>query len=97
MQYKTTSLLARSKEIRDDGSIIEVVIWQLLRPVRPRRHHFKYRFFYGWPGKTVVQYDNERGKGDHWHVDGLQCGYSFHSIESLLGDFEADIRARGGL
>jgi hypothetical protein len=31
-------LLARSKEVRDDGSIVEVVIWQLPEPLPPSTH-----------------------------------------------------------
>jgi hypothetical protein len=32
---------ARSKEVRDDGTIIEVVIWDLREPLPPCVHRFK--------------------------------------------------------
>ena len=68
MQYVKATLLAKSKEVRDDGTIVEIVVWELPKPVPPCVHHFKYRLFYGLPGQERVRYDNERGKGDHRHV-----------------------------
>lgn len=88
-------LLARAKELRDDGSIVEVVIWELPQPLPPSQHAFKYRLFYGWPGRELVRYDNERGKGDHRHLGSVEQPYRFTSVEQLLDDFEADIRTRG--
>jgi hypothetical protein len=32
------TLLARSKEVRDDGSIVEVVVWELPEPLSPSVH-----------------------------------------------------------
>lgn len=89
------TLLARSKEMRDDGSIVEVVIWELPDPLPPCNHRYKYRLFYGWPGREVIRYDNERGKGDHRHADGQEMAYTFDTVEQLLVDFEFDVRKRG--
>lgn len=92
MQYMKASLLARTKEVRDDGVIVEVVIWELPEPLLPSTHRFKYRLFYGMPGEERVRYDNERGKGDHRHIRGKEEPYTFSSIDRLLDDFERDIR-----
>ena len=43
MQYMRATLLARSKEVHDDGSIVEVVLWELPEPLLPCVHKFKYR------------------------------------------------------
>ena len=86
------SLRARSKEVRDDGSIVEVVIWELPEPLPPCVHRFKYRLFYGTASEEHVRYDNERGKGDHRHVAGREEPYVFASIDRLLDDFERDIQ-----
>ncbi len=91
------TLLAHSKELRDDGSIVEVVIWELPTPLPPCEHRYKYRLFYGWPGRGIVRYDNERGKGDHRPVDGEELIYAFSSVEQLLDDFESDMSKRGAL
>jgi hypothetical protein len=95
MQYMKAKLLAHAKEVHDDGAIVEVVIWELPEPLPPCVHRFKYRLFYGWPGREVVRYDNERGKGDHRHVGGVERPYAFVSVEQLLDDFEFDVRHRG--
>lgn len=92
MQYMKASLLARTKEIRDDGAIVEVVIWELPEPLPPSTHRFKYRLFYGTAGEERVRYDNERGKGDHRHIASKEAPYVFSSLNRLLDDFERDIQ-----
>jgi hypothetical protein len=86
------TLLARSKEVRDDGSIVEVVVWELPEPLSPSVHRYKYRLFYGTPAEERVRYDNERGKGDHRHCRGKEEAYAFVTLDRLLDDFERDIR-----
>ena len=93
MQYMKANALARSKEVRDDGTIVEVVIWELPAPLPPCQHRFKYRLFYGRSGEERVRYDNERGKGDHRHAAGAESQYEFVSLDRLLDDFERDIQA----
>ena len=44
-----------------------------------------------------MRYDNERGKGDHRHIDGGELTYAFTTVEQLLDDFESDMRKRGAL
>jgi Family of unknown function (DUF6516) len=92
MQYVKAKLVAKTKEVRDDGSIVEVVIWDVPEPLPPSTHSYKYRLFYGTSGEDRVRYDNERGKGDHRHVSGKELRYEFTSIDQLLDDFEADVQ-----
>jgi hypothetical protein len=35
----------------------------------------------------VLRFDNEAGKGDHYHLDGVELPYSFSTMPVLLGDF----------
>ena len=84
-------LLARIKEFRDDGSIVEIVIWELADPLPPSSHRYKYRLYFGAGGISRVRYDNERGKGDHRHVGNQEFAYRFSSVEQLLRDFESDV------
>lgn len=91
MQYMGAALQARAKEVREDGAIVEIVVWSLPEPVPPCGHRFKYRLYYGHAGVDRVRYDNERGKGDHRHVNGIESAYAFVSIDQLLDDFEQDI------
>jgi hypothetical protein len=92
MQYMKARLVAKSKEMRDDGAIVEVAIWEVPEPLLPSTHPYKYRLYFGTPGKDRVRYDNERGKGDHRHVGNKEERYLFISIEQLLDDFEADVQ-----
>ena len=83
--------IARAKEVRDDGSIVEIVIWELQEPLPPSTHHYKYRLYFGTNGVSQVRYDNERGKGDHRHIGNEEFEYVFASVEKLLEDFKADV------
>lgn len=83
--------IARAKEIRDDESIVEIVIWQLDEPLAPCRHNYKYRLFHGTTRECRVRYDNERGKGDHRHYGAEEAAYAFTDLETLLADFERDV------
>ena len=55
-------------------------------------HAFKYSLFYGFPGKRLVGYDNERGKCDHRHIEDRAQRYAFSSVEQLISDFLSDVR-----
>lgn len=91
MQYTPAVLIAQAKEVRDDGSIVEIVIWELSEPLPPSTHRYKYRLYYGAGGTTRVRYDNERGKGDHRHFGDREEDYEFSTLAQLLADFEADV------
>lgn len=73
--------------------IVQVVVWDLPTPVPPSGHRFKYRLVYVVDGQRVVGYDNERGKGDHRHLRGVESDYNFVDIPTLLRDFWADVEA----
>lgn len=89
-------LLRRIRKEFADGSILEMVIWQVPTPVVGSRHLYKYRLFYGRAGKRIVGYDNERPKGDHRHVGGREERYEFTNVEKLIDDFLNDVAARKG-
>jgi hypothetical protein len=79
-----------------DGAIVEMTIWQVPQPVTGSRHSFKYSLFYGYAGRRLVGYDNERGKGDHRHLGEKEEPYIFSTVEVLMADFLSDVRrARG--
>jgi hypothetical protein len=72
----------------------EVRLWLLPGGTVPgSAHPFKYSLFYGYPGRRAVAYDNEAGKGDHRHRDGVETPYEFHGVDRLLADFDADVAA----
>lgn len=71
------------------------MIWKLLEPSPPNVHGYKYSLFYGTPSEERVRYDNERGKDDYRHLEGMEEAYGFFSIDQLLDDFERDVQNRG--
>ena len=90
----TTVLVRRQKSILSDGAVLELVFWRLAGPVPGSGDHYKYRLYYGRKGRRIVGYDNERGKGDHRHLDGQEAPYAFSSVEALVRDFLADVDLR---
>lgn len=75
-----------------DGAIVEMTIWIVPKPVLGSAHPFKYSLFYGYPDQRVVGYDNERGKGDHRHIEEREEPYEFSTVEKLVADFLSDVR-----
>lgn len=85
-------LLYYEKYIYIDGSIREMVLWQLPKKSDDKPHGFKYRLYYGLPdGRCLVRYDNEKGKGDHRHTINREEPYQFKNVERLVADFLSDI------
>ena len=87
-------LISRFKDVTADGGILELVIWKVPEPVPPTEHGYKYRAVYVVNGERVVGFDNERGKGDHCHLDGAELPYTFTGVDQLIEDFIAAVAAR---
>jgi hypothetical protein len=79
-----------------DGAIVEMSIWVVPRSVPGSSHTFKYSLYYGYPGRRIIGYDNERGKGDHRHVGRREESYRFSSVEALIADFLSDVKRERG-
>lgn len=56
------ALPAQAKEIRDDGTIVEIVVWALDEPLPPCAHTYKYRLFFGRPGECFVRYETNAAR-----------------------------------
>jgi len=80
----------------DDGGIVEMILWRVPSPVPPTTRGLKYSLFYGRAGVREVGYDNERGKGDHRHFQGVESTYAFSTVEQMVADFWADVRGLRG-
>ena len=92
----TARAIVQVKEVHDDGSILQMVVWELARPVPPCTHTYKYRLYYGAAGLCRVRYDNERGKGDHRHLGATEAHYAFTTLARLLTDFQHDVERWSG-
>ena len=67
------------------------MIWKLPKPLTGSVHDNKYRLTLVSDNICVLRYDNEAGKGDHKHVDGLEVEYGFAGIDRLLTDFYGEV------
>ena len=85
-----------TRQLFPDGYMIHMRVWEVPQPVPPSEHNFKYAAFYGRPGERTILYDNERGKGGHRHYGAREEACRFTSVEQLIEDFLAEVRAMRG-
>ncbi|MFD0914393.1 toxin-antitoxin system TumE family protein [Methylophilus luteus] len=82
-------LLLKQKLILSESSFVEMVIWQLPEPLAGSVHAFKFRFAYVVDSECVLRFDNEVGKGNHYHRGQQEFHYDFVSTDQLIDDFFA--------
>ncbi len=80
----------------DDGATLEMKIYVVRSPVPGSRHRLKYSLFYGKDGVRLVDYDNEKPKGDHRHYGIVEEPYKFSTVDQLMADFMKDVAAIRG-
>lgn len=81
-----------SKYLRDNGMIVEILIWQLPSATPDYPDGLKYRLYYGdVQGNCKVLYDIHKGKRSHKHITGVETEYDFIDIDTLIADFKADM------
>lgn len=83
----------RECKVVGDNAFVEIVIWHVPEPVPGSSHHYKYSLVLVAGDRCVLRYDNERGKGDHRHLDDHETDYGFRGLEQLLADFWIDVEA----
>lgn len=91
---KKADLVYQEKRVLPDGSLVDMVIWRVPTPLLGSAHFYKYRLYFSREGDRFVGFDNERGKGDHCHLDGVERPYVFNSVETLVRDFLSEIYRR---
>jgi len=81
------SLLLDERHIIERNAFVELIVWRVSNPVRGSAHAFKYRLALVVEGECLIRFDNESGKGDHFHFKGREFRYEFSSPDRLLDDF----------
>ena len=84
-------LLFEDHKPLSERDVVHMVVWRVPTPLEPSDHDFKYRLALVEDGVCVLRYDNERGKGDHRHVGGVERPYAFTTPEALLADFLSEV------
>lgn len=72
------------------GNLVETKLWSV-SITEHTPYGVKYSLVYIVDGERVVGYDNERGKGDHKHFEGIEMPYLFNGIDLLVDDFYNDV------
>ena len=85
------TLITRFKDVTPEGGIVELVVWRVPESVPPSSHGFKYSAAYSMRGVRIIGFDNEQGKGEHCHIEGVERPYVFSSVEQLIEDFIAAV------
>jgi hypothetical protein len=70
-----------------ENGFVELRVLLVPIAVRGSAHTFKYSLSLVVEGVCVLRFDNEAGKGDHYHLDGVELPYNFSTMPVLLDDF----------
>jgi len=70
-----------------DNAFVAVRVFRVPAKVHGSAHELKYSLAYVVDGVCVLRFDNESGKGDHFHRGKKDVPYAFTSLEQLLADF----------
>lgn len=70
-----------------ENAFAELRVLRVPASVRGSEHEFKYSLSLVVEGVCVLRFDNEAGKGDHYHLGDKELPYSFSTIPALLADF----------
>lgn len=73
----------------NEWRFVEIVVWQVPASVPGSEHRYKYRLACVDDGQCRLRFDNERGKGDHYHLHGQEMPYHFSTLSALFDDFFA--------
>lgn len=70
-----------------ENAFVELRVILVPVALRGSLHTFKYSLSLVIEGECVLRFDNEAGKGDHYHRDGIELPYQFSTLSVLLSDF----------
>ena len=70
-----------------ENAFVAVRVFKVPGSVPGSAHDLKYSLAYVVEGVCVLRFDNEAGKGDHFHLGETEVPHAFVSLEQLLADF----------
>ena len=74
-----------------DRAFAQVKVWRVPIAVRGSSHGPKYSFALVNDNECVLRFDNEAGKGDHRHMNGIETPLEFDNLAGLLADFWKEV------
>jgi hypothetical protein len=69
------------------NAFAELRVVRVPKSVRGSSHQFKYSLSLISENVCVFRFDNEAGKGDHYHLGSSELPYKFSTMPALLNDF----------
>jgi hypothetical protein len=94
--YMASERIFYRKNVRSDGSIVEMKIWEVPK-TKDKPFGYSYSLVFVRDGKRIIGYDNGEGKGDHKHCGNRECPYEFKGMDVLIEDFYMDVlKVEGG-
>ncbi|MFQ5850883.1 MAG: DUF6516 family protein [Candidatus Binatia bacterium] len=88
----TAELVLRQKLIDEEGNILEMTIWRVLKsPKTPEGVRYRLAYIPSGEREPAVLYDNHHPKGHHRHFKGGETPYEFIGVDQLIEDFKADV------
>lgn len=81
------SLILDDRYPQGGHAFVAVRVFRVPTQVPGSAHDLKYSLAYVVDGVCVLRFDNEAGKGDHFHHGETEEPYVFTSLEQLLTDF----------
>ncbi len=84
-------LLLDDRHVLSDRAFAQVKAWRVPAPVRGSHHRLRYSFAFVVDGECVLRFDNEPGKGDHMHMDGIETPLEFDDLNGLQADFWKEV------
>ncbi|MCY4503561.1 MAG: DUF6516 family protein [Alphaproteobacteria bacterium] len=77
--------------VLSDRAFAQVKVWRVPIAVRGSSHGLKYSFALVVDNECVLRFDNEAGKGDHRHMNGIETPLEFDNLTGLLADFWKEV------
>lgn len=87
-------LIQKERYHLSSKAVVDVTIWRLPNHQPGCNHNFKYSLALAIEGKGAMRFDNEAGKGDHWHAGGKEMPYRFAGVDELISDFWTEVEKR---
>lgn len=84
-------LLFDDSFVPSDRAFAQIKAWRVPAQVRDSRHRLRYSFAFVVDGECVLRFDNEAGKGDHRHMDGIETPLELDDLNGLLADFWKEV------
>lgn len=87
----SAELLFEDRFVLSGRAFAPVKAGRIPAPLRGSRHRLRNSVVFVVDGKCVLRLDNEAGKSDHRHMDGIETPLEFDDLNGLQADFWKEV------